>query len=250
MDIDSDQSGLALPGQATASANNTATSSAMTLALPQRQVARPALSTRNTCIQQRLLTLPGHSTVPVYGATASSFVTLAFRPHPVATSASSSRFSRAVATQSSQFLSLPAELKVHTLSFLPAQVASTCRAVCQDLWKFINGNQDHSTQMILKRNQSRLMYTVQSIGSNAQPTYFLSFLVGFNGWIERRGIVLREPKSTLKMFSDWVCHTFGHSDQKKINQVRGQTGRFVGLFKLLIRLQLALDDEVRLYGSK
>lgn len=281
MNIDSDQNDLAFPDQATASANNTATSTAMTLKLPQHQVDRPALSTCYTPTQQRLPTLHGHPAVPVFSARASSFGALAFRPHPVAApassftfscagataptsmtlafrlhpvakSASTSRFSRGVATQSSQFLSLPDELKVRTLSFLPAQeVASTCRAVCQGLREFIDGNQDRIARVIFKRNQTRLQVASEKISNspfcmpNARDETFYGFMNSFLIWIERRGVVLSRPKSTLKMFRDWVCRSNAYQNTKHQRVVNGHSAQYNAFIRFLIELQNSFDQDLR-----
>ncbi|KAM0711021.1 hypothetical protein Q7P35_001760 [Cladosporium inversicolor] len=95
---------------------------------------------------------------------------------PINSSAFSTPVSSSTA-QPFQFSSLPLDLQIRTLSFVPeADVALNCRLVCRELRNLVDGNETQIAQLVAKRELSRLRYQInlrkQMMSSNLTDFVF------------------------------------------------------------------------------
>lgn len=137
---------------------------------------------------------------------------LAMGPEQAKPSASLTPISNNVATQCFKFLELPAELKAHVLSFLPAQeIASTCRAVCPELRDFIDRNESHISRLNIMHSHADLQHRINTL-AQMKPHDFDSFVSCVRYWVAQRGFARYVRKSAYKPLDDWIILVSGHQD--------------------------------------
>jgi hypothetical protein len=168
--------------------------------------------------------------IPIMG---SRSLALALGPNQAIPSASLTPISNNVATQSFNFLELPAEFKAHVLSFLPAQeIASTCRAVCPELRDFINRNESHIARLNIMHTHADLQYRINNL-TQMKPHDFDSFVSCIRYWVAQRGFARYVKKSAYKPLDDWIILVSGDQD----GQQRRTRYRWRSLNRRLVLLQ-------------
>lgn len=203
---------------------------------PPTQQPPPDSPTRPCDTQnQSLLSASSLTTATPPSTAGFGSLTLSFRPIQAIPSATlAPPISNTVeTTKSSDFLSLPKELKARTLSFVSArEVASNCRAVCSELRDFIDRHEDHIAQLGIMRNRAGLQYRINDLThmNLVKPQNIATFVSYFRYWVAQRGLARYLGNSAYRPFIDWVI---GHEEGEQ----RKSTNRWRRNTRFLVKLQ-------------
>lgn len=151
-----------------------------------------------------------------------------------------------------QFLSLPHDVKIRTLSFVPAtDVALNCRLVCHEFRNLVNGHEVHIAQPIAEREHSGLQSQID-LRRRIMPRNLTDFVFGASLWIQLRGYCPSDPKVTIDSFTAWRLS----ADESRDMMMRGHNvmQRDLVMWGVLttnlLRLQLDLHRNVDALGEK
>lgn len=137
--------------------------------------------------------------------------TLALRSYPINPSA----FPTPVLTSTAQpfqFPSLPHDVKVRILSFVPeTDVALNCRLVCREFRDLINGNELQIAQLVAEREHSKLQSQID-MRRQIMPTSLTDFVFDAGLWVQWRGFCPANSDITLDSFTAWRLSPNRHQD--------------------------------------
>lgn len=177
--------------------------------------------------------------------------TLAFGSHPINSSTYSTPVSSSTA-QAFRFSSLPHDVKIRTLSFVPeANVALNCRLICHEFRHLVDGNELQIAQLVAERERSRLQSEI-NMRRQIMPTNLTDFVFDARLWIHWRGFCPGDPDITLGSFTAWRLSPNRHQDMVE-QGVRLQPYALALwgiLAENLLRLQLDLHKDVDVFGEK
>lgn len=177
--------------------------------------------------------------------------TLAFRSHQNDASASSTLISSAI-SQPFQFPSLPHDVKIRVLSFVPeSDVALNFRLVCHEFCDLVDGNELHITNLTAERECSRLQSQID-VRKQMMPRNLTDFVFDASRWVQLRGFCPSDPKVTINSFTAWRLSADGNRDM----QMRGYNvqPRDLSMWGILttnlLRLQLDLQRDEDALGER
>jgi hypothetical protein len=178
-------------------------------------------------------------------------MTLAFRSHPVKSSTSSPPISISTA-QPFRLFSLPHDVKVRALSFVPeANIALNCRLVCREFRDLVDGNEVQIVQLIAEREHFRLQSQI-NMRRQMAPRNLTDFVFDASRWVRLRGFFPSNPRVTIDSFTDWRLSPDGNRDL--LMQGREVMPRDLAIWGSLttnlLRLQLDLHRDVDALGMK
>jgi hypothetical protein len=121
-------------------------------------------------------------------------ITLAFRSHQISSSTSSAPVSSS-AEPPFQFLSLPHDVKIRTLSFVPeTDVALSCRLVCREFRDLVDGNELQIAQLMAEREHDRLRSQID-MRRQMMPRNLTAFAFDACLWVSCAASASLIPKS-------------------------------------------------------
>lgn len=177
--------------------------------------------------------------------------TLAFRSQSI----NSSAFSTPVSSSTAQpfpFLSLPLDVQIRTLSFVPeTNVALNCRLVCREFCNLVDGNETHIAQLVAERELSRLRYQI-NLRKQMMSSNLTDFVLDAALWVQLRGFCPEKTNITIDSFTSWRYSPNRHYAmlEKGIQARPHDLPVWDILTENLLRLQLDLHRDVGATGEK